>query len=303
MSVIRVEAPMLNKAPIFVIGFQRGGTNILTNLIASHPDVCALGRETHQVFYGRHSERVGKWLDRLRYAPILVAAQAHVFRPGSLVERNGLPRPAMRYADWLLHRSKLAMNREHANGGPGAARRGHDGRLLAKNVNGLALATSVFGRMYPDATFLALVRNGLALCESYVRRGWTADAFGSTYERICDRILQDADTREDYHIVRFDEMIADPAAVIEKVYRYASLDVRAVPKFRLQAKPSMGQDGRRNYTFGGERDRETLWFSPGELGGCFRRDVDENQIARLDDRDRQTFMRRAGRSMARLGYA
>jgi hypothetical protein len=301
MSIPRPKPPMLNTAPIFVIGFQRGGTNILTNLIASHPDVCALGRETHQVFYGRHNQGVGKWIDRLWYVPILVAARAHVFRPASLRERNGLPRPAMRYADWLLHRSKVATSCEMADSEPGATR-SHERRLLAKNVNGLALATSLLGRIYPDATFVALVRNGLALCESYVRRGWTADAFGTTYERICDRMLQDAGTRQDYHIVRFEEMIADPAAVIAKVYGYASLDVRRVAKFRLQAKQSMDRDGRRNYTFGGEQDRETRWFGLGDLGGCFRKDVDENQIARLADRDRQTFLQRAGRSMARLGY-
>lgn len=292
---------MLNKAPIFVIGFQRGGTNILTNLIASHPDVCALDRETHQVFYGRHKRAVGKWIDRLWYAPILVAARGHVFRPTSLHERNGLPRPAMRYADWLLHRSKVAACREGARGGTGAGR-GHERRLLAKNVNGLALATSVLGVMYPDATFVALVRNGLALCEGYIRRGWTADAFGTTYQRICDRMLQDADTRQHYHIVRFEEMIADPAAVIEKVYRYASLDLRPVAKFRLQAKQSMDRDGRRSYTFGGEQDRETRWFSLRELSECFRKDVNENQIARLADQHRQIFLQRAGQSMARLGY-
>jgi hypothetical protein len=294
---------MLNRAPIFVVGFQRGGTNILTNLIASHPDVCALGRETHQVFYGRHRQTVGKWIDRLRYVPILVAARDHVFRPASLKERRVMPRPAMRYADWLLHRSKVAAGRELLDDDTQVAASGDHRRLLAKNVNGLALATPVFGRMYPDATFIAMVRNGLALCESYVRRGWTADAFGMTYERICDQMLQDAETRPNYHLVRFEEMIADPVAMIEKIYRHTSLDVRMVTRFRLQAKQSMGRDGRRNYTFGGDRDRETRWFNLDELGGCFRTDVDENQIARLADRDRQSFLRRAGRSMARLGYA
>jgi|tagenome__1003787_1003787.scaffolds.fasta_scaffold20985642_4 hypothetical protein len=285
---------MLNRAPIFVIGFQRGGTNILMNLIASHPDVCALSRETHQVFYGRHQRAFAKWVDRLWYAPILLAARGHVFRPGSLRERERLPRLAMRYVDWLLYGSMMAACRDT------------DGcdekRLLAKNVNGLALATPLLGRMYPDATFIALVRNGLALCESYLRRGWTADAFGTTYQRVCDRILQDAETRQDYHVVRFEEMIAKPPAVIEKVYRYATLDARVVSKFRLQAKQSMDQAGRRNYTFGGQEDREIQWFSVGELSGCFRRDVDQNQIDRLTQQDRQSFLNRAGRAMARLGY-
>ena len=295
---------MLNKAPIFVIGFQRGGTNILTNLIASHPDVCALSRETHHVFYGKHSRPLEKWADRLRYLPILVAARGHVFRPTSLSERNGLPRLVMRYADWLLYRSRLAADgdRAHERSNGAGALDGPAPRLLGKNVNGLALATPVLAEMYPDATFVALVRNGLALCESYVRRGWTAAAFGRIYERVCQRMLQDAATRANYHLVRFEEMLANPSSMIEKVYGYASLDMRLVAKFRLQAKQSMDQQGRRTYTFGGERDRETRWFDLSHIESCFRKDVDENQIARLGAQDRQDFLRHAQPSVEALGY-
>jgi Sulfotransferase family len=45
-----------DKAPIFVIGFLRGGTDILMNLLASHPDTRFVGRETHMVFYGKAKE-------------------------------------------------------------------------------------------------------------------------------------------------------------------------------------------------------------------------------------------------------
>jgi hypothetical protein len=295
---------MLNRAPIFVVGFQRGGTNILTNLIASHPDVCALTRETHHVFYGKQSRPVEKWIDRLRYLPILVAARGHLFRATSVQERNGLPRFMMRYVDWLLYRNKMAAYAARANAEANGAGSlpGPATRPLAKNVNGLALATPVLAEMYPDATFVALVRNGLALCESYTRRGWTAEAFGTIYHRVCQRMLHDAATRENYHIVRFEEMIADPAALIEKVYRYAALDLRVVAKFRLQAKQSMDREGRRAYTFGGERDRETRWFDLPDLGSCFRKDVDQNQIARLGERDKQIFLQQAGPSLEALGY-
>ena len=44
---------MLNKRPIFIIGFARGGTNIILNLLRSHPDVCSPRGETDQVFRGK----------------------------------------------------------------------------------------------------------------------------------------------------------------------------------------------------------------------------------------------------------
>jgi len=43
---------MLNVKPIFIVGFQRGGTGILMNLLLSHPNVCTPRGETHQVFRG-----------------------------------------------------------------------------------------------------------------------------------------------------------------------------------------------------------------------------------------------------------
>lgn len=294
---------MLNKAPIFVIGFQRGGTNILTNLLASHPDTRFLGRETHMVFYGKAREPVAKWFRRLLYLPLLVGARGHLFRAASLAERRRVPGPLMRYADLLLYRESMATptpQSDDTSRPAGSAKPGR--RLLCKNVNGLVFVTPVLREMYPDATFIALVRNGLALCEGYTRRGMPSAVFGEIYEKVVQRMLDDAARVPNYHIVRFENMIADPLSVIRDVYRHASLDITAVGKYRLQAKQSMDGDGRRTYAFGGQQDREVRWFDASEIGSCFRKDVDASQIARLGERERVEFLRGAGGAMERLGY-
>jgi hypothetical protein len=175
-------------------------------------------------------------------------------------------------------------------------------RLLGKNVNGMAFVTPVLQKMYPDATFLALVRHGLALCEGYTRRGMSAERFGEIYRRVTQRMLDDAEASPNYHLVRFEKIITDPVGVIQDVYRRASLDGTLVTRYRQQAKQSMDKNGRRTYTFGGEQDRETRWFDASELGDCFRKDVDASQIARLGERERCEFLRVAGDVMERLGY-
>ena len=43
---------MLDKAPIFLNGFTRGGSDIIVNLMLSHPGVCAPSGETQRVFLG-----------------------------------------------------------------------------------------------------------------------------------------------------------------------------------------------------------------------------------------------------------
>lgn len=274
--------------PVFVIGFQRGGTNILTNLIGSHPAMRMLGRETHQVFYGKARESLSKWKRRLLYLPVFLGARGHLFRATHLEDRNRVPRSLLPYVDWLLFR-------EAGHPEPPV-------RVLCKNVNGMAFVTPVFREMYPGAIFFALVRNGLALCEGHVRRGRRAEDFARLYNRVCGRMLRDADEMTGYCIVKFEDMIEDPLAVAGKAFRDAGLDDSQVTRYRLQAKQSMDPQGKRSYTFGGERDRETRWFEPADLPGCFRKDVNANQIARLAPRDREIFLQIAGGTMERLGY-
>ena len=43
--------------------------------------------------------------------------------------------------------------------------------MLSKNGTGTVFATDLLAKMYPDATFIALIRNGLAICEGFTRRG------------------------------------------------------------------------------------------------------------------------------------
>ena len=43
---------MMNKQPLFINAFARGGSNIIMNLLLSHPNVCISSGETHKVFKG-----------------------------------------------------------------------------------------------------------------------------------------------------------------------------------------------------------------------------------------------------------
>ncbi len=294
---------MLNVAPIFVNGFHRGGTNVLMNLIASHPDVCMAAGETHEVFHGKSTEPLGKWLRRASYLPIWLLARQHIFGPLWLGERKRIPRYLIRYIDLLFYCNKLIApeNRFKAEGIENSKSEIGRSRVLSKNASGTVMATGLLSEAYPDATFIGLVRNGLALCEGMMRRGYTADYAGHLYETICQRMLDDAVRINNYHIVRFEDMISDPAACIDEVYGHAHLDTASAPKFRFEAKRSTKRDGTRDFTVGSEYKR-LHWFEKQELRDHFRQDVNENQIAQLSGQDRDVFLQRARRSMERFGY-
>lgn len=295
---------MLNKSPVFVNGFQRGGTNILMNLIASHPDICMLGGETQVVFYGRRREALKRWIPRVISLPILVTTRQHIFWPYRFERRKMVPRYIMPYIDFLLYTSKMFAPRNKVRDGDtrNTLKDIHHSRLLCKNVNGVTLATPIFNEMYPDATFIGLVRNGLALCEGFVRRGWSAERTGRMYQIVCQQMLEDASKLKRYKLIHFEDMIQKPVETLRDIYEFSGLAIEQVSKFRLQSKQVMSKDGKRGYVFGGKQDRETYWFKLESLENHLSKDVNENQIARLAPSDKETFLHYARSSMEQLGY-
>lgn len=295
---------MLNKAPIFINGFSYGGTNLITNLFASHPDVSELTGETHEVFYGKPGKMLDQLIRRAFYLPVLIFTRQHVFGREYLENRRKIPKHLLSYIDFIFYIDKLMKNKKdyHHKNIEKEKRDISNYRFIAKNVNGVVLASDVFSDIYPDATFIALVRNGFALCEGYVRRGWTAEDFGKMYEKVCQKIIYDSKKIPNYYIVYFEDMISNPSDFITKIYSFSKLDISKISKIRLQAKKSMDKNGIRKYTFGGIKDREICWFPVEDIKNYIRSEVNKNQILQLSEQDRSIFLQHAKKSMEHFGY-
>lgn len=299
---------MLNQAPIFVNGLSRGGTNIVMNLLLSHPEVCMPTGETHKVFKGRAlGESMWRIIQkRLCYdLPIRIATGQDIFHPLLLEPRKAVPIWVERFIDRILHGEKLRArheghNRYKSEGLEYTCQEIAESRLLCKNVNGVIYTTDMFREMYPDAVFFGLVRNGLAVCEGHLRRGRSAEESGHMYKRLVTRMLEDAAGLEYYHIVRFEDMISHPVRFLRRIYRLAGLDVHQLRKVRLQLKPTVDRRGR--HGLAGGYDRQVVWYDLGDLQTHFHPDVNENQIRQLAPGDREAFLRIAQVAMERLGY-
>lgn len=299
---------MRNTAPIFVNAFRRGGSNILVNLLLSHPEVCSPTGELQRVFHG--GARGERWprivYKRLRYGlPLDIVAGPRFFRLDNLGPRPTLPVAIRRHVDRALHDEKIRARHEQHNlfvregviyGDAEIAA----ARLLCKSLDGLVFLTDLFAEMYPDATFFGLVRNGFALCDGFLRRGHSAETCARIYARVVERMLADADRLERYHIIRFDDILSDPRAAIDRLYRLADLDGSKVERIRLQHKATLTHDGAHRSQ--GRYDREVAWYPWDRLSSHLRDDIDEVQAAHLDAADRRRFLAIAGPTMERLGY-
>ena len=286
-------------------GFSFGGTNLLMNLIASHPEVTMLSGETHEIFFSKPNNSLfDKALRRIAYLPVRILTGQHVFGKWCFDERKEIPAALMQYVDLIFYIDKITTSRnEYKQEGirysPAEIRRS---RFITKNMNGVVFASKRLSEIYPDATFLSLVRNGLPLCEGYVRRGWKAEDVGRMYQTVCQKMIEDEKSIPHYHIVRFEDMVAEPLAFMKQVYAFADIDLDRVPKVRLQAKRSMNKDGTRQYTFGGVKDREIHWFDTKDMDKFMRKDVNKNQAGQLSPQDVTAFLEAARPSLDHFGY-
>ncbi len=305
----RTPSRLRNRAPVFVNGFARGGSNILVNLLLSHPNLCFPSGETQKVFRGGASvEPVWRTLyKRLAYnLPIAASVGPGFFNPENFTPRSPLGPHAQRFIDRVLYYEKFAARHDRHNRYVSDQREYSDAeiadaRLLCKNLNGLIQLTDNLATMYPDATFFGLLRNGLALCEGHVRRGRSARDFGRMYGLLAQKMADDAAARPNYHLVRFERILADPLGQMKEIYRLAGLDISVVGKIRLQMKATMSQSGQHELAAGYD-DRQTVWYTPEEVRNYFKPDIDDIQIARLADHDRAAFLETARPVMEQLGY-
>lgn len=298
---------MKNKSPVFVVGFTRGGTNILMNMLLSHPDLCKPTGETAQVFKGRREEPLWRILQRrVCYdLPLRIMAGHDLFDSKSLSPRPSVGKTTARLIDSVLHWEKVAarttaQNKYKFEGVEYKPEEIEKARLLAKNVNGIVFMTDALARMYPDVTFFGLVRDGRAICESHTRRGTTVQRVAQLYRRVARAMVEYQDTYQSFHIIQFEDLVQRPKSVLGFVHEKAGLPHEQVRKIRLQVKERTTAEGDRRLD--ADEDRKVVWYHPDKLDTHFDPSVNDNQIAQLSDSDREDFEDLAGDALADLGY-
>lgn len=299
---------MLNNAPIFLNGFTRGGSNIVTNLLLSHPGVCLPTGETQKVFLGETGVEP-RWrtpYKRWRYDfPLALSGRRDLFNPDDLSERPTLSPWAMRHIDRVLYRERFVARHEMHNRFVSEGVLYTDevlarARLFCRNLNGVVLMTDNFAAMYPDATFFGLIRNGLSLCEGLMRRGRSVESSAELYCRLADKMLADSERYERYRIARFEDILRDPLKEMAALYQHADLDFGQIEKIRLQTHPTLSRSGEHRLERG--KEGQVVWYTRDQVESHFRPDIDAIQQDKLTATDRDSFLKVAGATMEKLGY-
>ncbi len=288
-------------APIILNCFSRGGSNIFWNLFLSHPEVCSPIDETLQIFGAgiRHATMAGYWV-------ALTSGQRRLFDQWNLEERRLVPRRTREYIDQTLYQRKLrtltdpemAYQSEGVKYTEEEVRRS---RLALKNNNGLVYLSDLFAEMYPNATFFALARHPFALFDGHKRHKITdrPEEFAHFYLQIVRRMLSDKARLDNYSLVRFEDILGDPGGSIKTLYNQAGLELDAVRKIRLKAKPHLHANGQ--WTTGYEPGRH-YWFEISELEQILEPDINSFQIQNLSDREKDIILEITRPVLQDIGY-
>ena len=268
---------MLNKKPIVLNCFSRGGSNIIWNFFISHPHVCHPIEETLQIFNTN-------WRSpRAKGYKASILAKQYLFDQWKLYERTSINEKAKDYIDKTLFQEKLStysdkyMQYKYENK-KYSVDEVKKSRLVLKNNNGLIFCSDIFSEMYPDATFIGLVRHPVALYESHRRRetpvSTTIETFVEYYQKMTQKMFEDQDKFENYYIINFEKLLTDPMGSIKKLYAWAELDYSQLKKVRLKAKKYIHEDGEAKTSY------ETgchYWLSKKELNSFLDPNVNKNQ--------------------------
>ena len=292
---------------VFVTGFSRGGTTLLMNLLASHPELCTVG-EVHQLFKGsnvRDRPWQVAWKALTRDLPTIVSSGQDLLSPRRWQPRGPVPRFTLRHIDRVLAASKRRSHHDHLNRykEPGERYSPEEvdrARLLGKTLDGTVQLSDTLRAVDSACHFVGLVRHGFAVCEGHVRRGRAAADAGRLYQSVIDRMLADASGDPRYQIVRFETLVAQTWTTMQSVFRGLGLEPSAVRYVRLQHRRRMNQAG--EHKLDGDREWEVRWLAIRELDQVVDPEIDDHQIRLLSASDREAFLREAGDAMERLGY-
>jgi Sulfotransferase family len=198
----RLKQNAMNRA-IVINSFGRGGSNILANMIGSSPSVVMPAKEFWQFYYGglnlppKVYRRVGIEAGKL--------ASRSMFSAGRFRKRLERSIQDSLATDYQL-RKQRGIGLEFAE------------RVLVKVTEYDIFLNAQIEEQFDETVFIGLVRNGYGLCDSWKRRGMPARMAGKVYGHIAGQMAAELNSRKNYLLVRFEDMVSDPLHFLDQLY-------------------------------------------------------------------------------------
>ncbi|MBD3341108.1 MAG: hypothetical protein GF353_18525 [Candidatus Lokiarchaeota archaeon] len=288
---------MRNQKIIVINGFQRGGTNILYNIFQSHPLVCSpINLELGQIISQNYRLAPYPKMKLIRFLIKRIKLKFYSFLNTKTVLDTFLIRILGNALDLLLYSYKKKefnnpFNKYKYKNKSYTKDEIKNRILCVKSVHNDIRLTRFLSRFYSDIYIIGLIRNGYALCESWIRRGKTAKFSGKRYRKFCMMMINDSQEIDNYKIITFEDLISNPFEIATELYKFAGLKPFTLDKLRFQVKKVLTSKGEHKIIFG--RERAKYWFDSENISDLLNSNINKIQIEKLSKNEKQNFEKEA----------
>lgn len=263
---------------IYILGIlPRSGTNFLHDLLCLHP-LCTGASSVHEDFLLAHSHHLKAFSDSVYQAWL---PEWGIAESTQQQMEHALSRALVEF----LHSMKAPKE------SPVGASVASDELVLvtkSPSVTNLSLLP-----MYPSVTPLILIRDGRAAVQSGMTSfGWDFEQSAEWFARSAREVLAALAKDPELLLVRYEDVVKEPAAQLARVLKHVGLDAAAVDTRQIEAMPARGSS-----EFVGA-DGVVDWSvrkAPSALQSL-------NRFDSWTDHQHATFNRLAGDELAALGY-
>ena len=287
---------------ILVAGMARGGTNILWNIVQSHPDVIDSYYELNEIYgmsktdisfsekiavelsalYGMHTQNVEKLtVERLtRFAKYSFKNDKYNKYKFSneLYEKKDF--------DNLTICTKLVSSWE---------------KDFFKEVfrrNDALKYIGILKKSIPNVQIVFLIRNGLAMAESWKRRGANIQIAAKWYRQYVQFYEEYCLTNPDTSILlKFEDITKDPFSVSEVMYKKLGLSPIKLDKLRIALKPTIKDQSIINTT-----KKDKVWIDRENYKNVLVGDVNNTQINNLSQDEIDYFIKHNKDILGKYSY-
>ncbi len=282
---------MLNKQIIVLNGIGRGGTNIVWNLLQSHPNIVTPIGETGNTIYPN-------WIKKNK----LVKTNKKIFR---ILLKSNLKCLA-RYVDNILYENKMRTlnhpdNKYKKYNEIYSCEEVENAILCTKSINSDVELTHFFVRNFPSVACIGVARSSLAVCEGLMRRGSQVENAAKKYNKVMNEIVNQKKEIDKYLIVRFEDCLDNPFGEIENMYKFLGVSPYKLKRIRLKSKKIIKESGEHLSAFGAEHRK--VWVEKSFIEDYLDTSVTKRQIANLSNKDREKILNITGPIMDQFGYS
>jgi len=294
---------MKNKKVIIINGFQRGGTNLVYNILQSHPMVCSpQDLETGQIISQNYRipthQKIGYFIKRLKLGLYSLLNNKFILN-SFLVKLIGILIDELFYI-YKLKNYTNNYNRYKYQNIPYSLEEVKNSVLCLKSVHNDIRLTNFFSRIYDNIFFIGIVRNGYALCESWIRRGKNTRRNSIRYRKYCEMMINDSKTIKNYMIIKFEDILQNPFVEASKLYKFTQLKPISLPKLRFKSKKILTRDGIHKVKFG-KLDTK-YWFDSESINDLLDPNINRIQIQKLSELDKKIFEKEANAILKYFNY-